>query len=598
MKRLSYTIRSTPVQINIVETVDDLSRFYLFVRDNRQLLGWDTETTGLDWWSDDFRVRLVQFGTADESWVLPVELDSHFTDAAVWALGFASQLVAHNGTFDMHAMEAACGLPMEAVAPKSLDTKLLAHLVDPRALKEGGSGLRLEELTAYYLCTRTAAEVKGSASQIARRLKVSRAEMWKAVDLTDDEYLLYAGCDPVLAYRLCARLLPQVPPRSRRAGLISWEHRLAHITAKIERTGYLLDVDYALEQIAALASEQRGWQAIAAEHGVENVASTRQVAQALIERGIKIPGRTKTGLPKVDDALLASYPDDPLCQAVIRAKRAGKWRTTWFENAVLNRDSNDRVHASINSCQARTARMTITGAVAAQTFPASSSFVRHEFLADEGDVSVSIDYGNMELRVLAAYSQDPVMLDAFRDGKDLHQITADAAGVPRKVGKMANFLTVFGGGPKALAQQAGISLELARATLAAFNETYRGVGRLADRLTREAKRSGYIYTATGRRLPVDKHRAYSALNYFIQSSSRDITARALIELDKAGFTPHVRLPIHDELVFSFPRERAGELAEQAARIMEITIRGVLIPAEPEIGDRSWGSILDLADSKH
>jgi DNA polymerase-1 len=97
---------------------------------------------------------------------------------------------------------------------------------------------------------------------------------------------------------------------------------------------------------------------------------------------------------------------------------------------------------------------------------------------------------------------------------------------------------------------------------------------------------------------VDKSRAYAALNYYIQSGSRDITARAVLNLDKAGFTPWIRLVIHDEIVFSFPKERAKELTEQAARIMEFTVKGVLVPAEGEIGDRSWGSILDMEESKH
>ncbi|MFH8555359.1 DNA polymerase [Streptomyces celluloflavus] len=97
---------------------------------------------------------------------------------------------------------------------------------------------------------------------------------------------------------------------------------------------------------------------------------------------------------------------------------------------------------------------------------------------------------------------------------------------------------------------------------------------------------------------MDPGRVYAALNYFIQSTSRDITARALIELDRAGYTPFVRLPIHDEIVFSFPKERAAGLAETTARIMEMTVKGLLIPVDAEIGSQSWGSVLDLEASKH
>ncbi|MGJ3559595.1 hypothetical protein ACR6C2_16610 [Streptomyces sp. INA 01156] len=72
----------------------------------------------------------------------------------------------------------------------------------------------------------------------------------------------------------------------------------------------------------------------------------------------------------------------------------------------------------------------------------------------------------------------------------------------------------------------------------------------------------------------------------------------MINLHAAGYTSWMRLPVHDEIVFSFPKERAKELTEKAARIMEFTFKGLLIPAEGEIGDRSWGSVLDLEDSKH
>ncbi|WP_078970376.1 DNA polymerase [Streptomyces natalensis] len=139
-----------------------------------------------------------------------------------------------------------------------------------------------------------------------------------------------------------------------------------------------------------------------------------------------------------------------------------------------------------------------------------------------------------------------------------------------------------------MVEQYGVSEVEAKKAVKAFWETYPGVKRLAERLQREARRTGYIYTGTGRRLPVDRDRIYAALNYFIQSTSRDITARALIELDRAGYTEYIRLPIHDELVFSFPREQAAELAEKTARIMEMTVKGLLVPVDAEVGERSWG----------
>ncbi|MFD8088943.1 DNA polymerase [Streptomyces malaysiensis] len=597
MLQISYTIKRQPVQINVCETPWDLDRFIDFVEAN-PVMGFDTETTGLDWWNHDrgFRARHAQFGNGVESWVLPVEYNPEFVAAVIWALCKARLLIAHNGTFDQHVSEVSFGIPLEELAPKMLDTKILAHLVDPRAVKEGGPGLKLEELTKHYIDLKLAEEVKGSMREIAKRYKVKKEDIWPIVRTFDLEFLSYAGMDPVIAFRLCNVLLPLIPARSKKKGLIGWEHRLAHVTALIERTGYLVDEAYALMRIGELKVEEEKWVGVA-KQWVDNVNSNQQLVTAFQNLGFKLTKRTKKGNLAMDAEVLDSI-DHPLAEAVKKATKAAKWRKTWFENALNGRDSQGRVHAGINSIQARTARMSITGSVPAQTFPSGDGYVRHMFLAEEGHVSVSIDFANMELRFLAAESKDPVMVDAFLSDKDLHQITADAAKVPRKVGKMGNFLIVFGGGWKALMEQAGVSAAVAKKTIDAFNSTYTWVDKLAKKLSQQARRYGGIYTVTGRWLPVDRDRAYAALNYYIQSGSRDITARALLNLHAAGFTKWMRLPIHDEIVFSFPKERAAELTAEAARIMGFSVKGVAIPAEGEIGDRSWGSVLELEDSKH
>ncbi|MGQ5602978.1 DNA polymerase [Streptomyces sp. EKS3.2] len=596
MKQLAYRIKGQPISIRVVESERDLPAFEEFVSRHR-ILGFDTETTGLDWWAPDFRCRLAQFGTGSETWVIPVELGPAYAEAVRRALKRLEWLVAHNGTFDLHVVEQTLGIPMEELAPKMWDTRLLAHLVDPRAVKERGPGLKLEELTKFYVCEQTADEVKGSLTLIAKKYKTTKEKIWKLVELFDPDYLLYAGMDPALAYRLFQLLYRLVPARSKAQGLIGWEHQLAHVTAKLERTGYLLDVEYAETRCAELSAEQQEWEAVARSFEVENPNSNQQLVEAFTRLGVKLTKRTKKGQLAMDDDVLTSL-KHPLADAVIKSRKASKWRKTWFERALNGRDANNRVHAGINSLQARTSRMSISGSIPAQTFPSGDGYVRHMFLADEGHVSCSIDFGNMELRYLAAFSRDKTMLDAFLNGRDLHQITADAAGVPRKVGKMANFLTVYGGGWAALMEQASVDEETARAVLDAFAATYPGVGAFGRRLADEARRTGYVWTATGRRLPVDPGKWFRALNYFIQGGSRDVTARALLKLDAAGFTPYMRLPIHDEIVFSFPEKEAPEMAREAARLMEFPVQGLLIPADSEIGGRSWGSVLELEESKH
>jgi DNA polymerase-1 len=182
------------------------------------------------------------------------------------------------------------------------------------------------------------------------------------------------------------------------------------------------------------------------------------------------------------------------------------------------------------------------------------------------------------------------MIAAFKNDDDLHQLTADAAGVDRKVGKMANFLNVYGGGAGKLTTSAGVTFPVAKRVLDAFNATYPGVDHLSQRLQREASADGYVTTPVGRRLPVDPTRAYSALNYVIQSSARDVTGRALVRLHDAGFTPYLRLPIHDEILASVPEARAEWGAKEIGEIMAEDMGPVHIGTDPEVGGRSWGSL--------
>lgn len=233
--------------------------------------------------------------------------------------------------------------------------------------------------------------------------------------------------------------------------------------------------------------------------------------------------------------------------------------------------------------------MSITG-IPAQTLPAGDWQIRRCFVADPGQVMASIDYQAQELRVLAGLSGDATMQAAFKNGDDLHQITADASGVSRKIGKMVNFAYVYGSGPKNIAEQADIDVATARKVIAGFESAYPKVKELSKRLQKEATYCGFVTTPFGRRLPVDAERPYAALNYMVQSSSRDITAGGLIRLHKAGFTPYLRLPIHDEVLASVPEGKAGWGASKIGELMATTFRGVYIGTDSEVGKRSWGSL--------
>ncbi|MFC4114135.1 DNA polymerase [Nonomuraea zeae] len=571
----------------MVEHEEDLDSFADWVKRN-PVLGYDSESTGLDTFSGD-KLRLAQFGTHRESWVLPAERGEIYRWYAARTLVYAEELICHNATYDLLVADKHLGVPLESTYHKTTDTRILSHLVDPRAAHEGGTGHGLEDLTSAYIDRAVAEEVKGSVREMAKQLKVTKSAFFAAVDIDHPGFNLYAGMDPVLASLLARQLEKRVPASARR--LILYEHDVARVCALMERKGFLVDVPY-LEQLhEELLEEQEFYEDQAATLGLDNVNAPQQVAAALMASGVEITGRTPTGKPRVDKRLLEQLANDghELAAAVMKAKRASKWRVSYVDAFLDLRDSDNRIHCGIHSLQARTGRMSITRP-ALQTLPSGEHMIRSAFLADAGEVIGSIDYATMELRVLAALSGDRVMQEAFASGADLHQITADAAGVDRKVGKLSNFQRVYGGGARALAEATGLPLGTCESVGKAFDSTYTGVAAYSKRLQQQARRDGYITTVTGRRLPVDRSRAYSALNYMIQSSSRDVLGRALISMDEAGLTPHLRLPVHDEVVASLPKSQAEEIAAEIAAHMRMELRGVDIATDAELGGRSWGSL--------
>jgi DNA polymerase-1 len=590
MIKLVGEVEGDLVTVNVVETPEDMDGFHDFIRAHK-CLAVDTETTGLDIYSESFQCRLVQFGTQSEAWVLPVEImdpaAGYFVNEALKEL---DRVVMQNASYDLQVLDRCFGVKMEDVWPKVLDTQILAKLVDPRPYEAGGFGHSLEHLIAEFISEDLAQDVKGLMAKLAQEHKTTKSKIWAAIDLFHPEYLTYAGMDTVFTARVCSKLMKLVPDVSR--SLIAYEHQVSEICSYIDRRGFLLDVEYAQSLSDKWSSEQELWEAVAlGEFGVDSVNSTEDVAEALEEMGVVIPNRTATGKRQVDKALLHSLIDDGcmLAAVVEEAKKLGKWNKTWVRKFLDARDSADRCHTFINPLQARTSRMSITG-IPAQTLPASDSLVRRCFVAEPGHLIASVDYLAQELRVLAALSGDKTMISAFEQGADLHQITADASQVTRKVGKMANFLTVYGGGPKKLAEQAHIDFPTARRVLDGFAKTYPSVSRYSKKLAADAGRCGYIITPMGRKLPVDSSRSYSALNYMIQSSSRDVTCRALIRLHEAGFTPYLRLPIHDEIVASLPVGKAQWGAAEIGRLMAEQMGPVLIGTEGEVGGRSWGSL--------
>src|SRR5699024_3785838 len=229
-------------RINIVENENDLREFAEFVSRNRKALAYDTETTGLDIYSAGFRVRLAQFGTDRESYVVPVEKGPRYVWYVKRSLEVVENLICHNAKFDILVAVQHFGNDLKDLFDKAHDTYIYSHLVDSREYKEGGTGHKLEELTAAYLSKKTAEEVKASMTVLAKELKTTKNKVWGVVPLENDTYNLYAGMDPIITFMLFMKLRDKVPAESVR--LIPYEHEVSRIGASMEHRGFLLDVGY------------------------------------------------------------------------------------------------------------------------------------------------------------------------------------------------------------------------------------------------------------------------------------------------------------------------------------------------------------------
>src|SRR5690606_5308173 len=136
------------------DTESDLGAFRSWVRDQGArdaVIGVDSEATGLDVFSPNFRLRLVQFGTPDEAWLIPVEFGPGWRGAAAWALSVLPTMVAHNAPFDSLVFDRHLSVPLEDLWPRMRDTRIYAHLVDSRKDFEGGTGHGLKALAAHYV---------------------------------------------------------------------------------------------------------------------------------------------------------------------------------------------------------------------------------------------------------------------------------------------------------------------------------------------------------------------------------------------------------------------------------------------------------------
>jgi DNA polymerase I len=604
MQTYRHALNGDECTIYFPETPADLAGFESFLAQGDPILGLDTETTGLDIFSPTYRLRLVQFGNAREAWVLQAD---KFRGAIIRALRSGRNFTIHNAPFDLLVIDQCLGVKIEELADRVFDTRILAHLIDPRDPSEGGAGLSLKPLSAIYVDD-SAPDTQAGLHAVFRSLGFTKETGWAGIPIDEPTYVRYAGLDVLLGTRLFYELSPLVRDLGL-SHLFKFESHLASLLAIMQRKGMLLDVDYIehrlLPELADTAEHYRG---VAKRYGVDNVNSTAQVAAALVAMGEELTETTASGALKTDKGVLLPLADldmqwariearepNPLADAVMRAKRAKGWGGTYAQAFLDLRDVNDRLHPMIGGLQARTARMSVSRPPL-QQLPSKDWTIRRAVIADPGHVMISSDYDQIELRVLAALADVKGMKEAIRTGVDLHGYTAtlvygpDFSKFQRGLMKGVGFGKVYGGGKTTLARQTGAPIDAVAEALAEYDRVYPEIKRYSAKLQRRAEYGKKeVVTVSGRHLPLDRDRLYAATNYVVQSTARDILAQAIVDLFDAGLGDYLLLPIHDELLASAPESEAAEVAHEIGRIMSGDFYGVPLSSTGDVTGPSWGS---------
>lgn len=603
MQTHRYTLAGEECVIYFPERSADLAGFEDFLSRGDAVLGLDTETTDLDIYKPSHALRLVQFGNRSEAWVLD---PARFRAEIASTLRSGRRFVIHNATFDWLVLDKHLGVTIEELAPVTFDTRIFAHLLDPRSPHEGGIGQKLKGLSEVYIDPAAPDTERGLIEVFRRDYGATKDTGWALIDLDHPTYVTYSGLDPILARRLFDALTPLIKGAGL-SDLATFEHEVAAALAVLQRRGVLVDVDYTEKLRADLTEEAEKYRAVATRYGVMNVNSTAQVAEGLLGMGESLTERTNSGNFKVDKHVLSVLADldsdwerngarkpNPLADAVLRVKRAEKWAKAYAGAFMDLRDECDRLHPMIGGLQARTARMSIARPPL-QQLPSGDAMVRRALIADPGHSIVTCDYAQIEMRVLAALAEDKKLIEAICSGVDLHNYTAelvygkDFTKAHRKLMKGVGFGKVYGGGAATLSRQTGAPIESVKGAIRAYDRTYPGIKRYSQRLQRSA---GYgtreVVTPTGRHLPLDRDRLYSATNYMVQSTARDVLAEAILDLFDAGLGDGLLLPVHDEIIAQAPTEDADEYIREVSRIMNRDFYGVPLTSDPEVCGASWG----------
>lgn len=554
--------------LRLVETLEDALEFRSWLGERRPVLGLDTETTGLEWWTPHF-LRTVQFGDGATGWTLPYEWWGKLIKDSL--ASYDGPVAFHNAKFDLHAL-ASAGLRLHQ-GIRIHDTKMMSWLLEPPA-RHGLKPLSIKHIDKS--CGIFEQQMKAGFSK--------NGWNWATVPVDWVPYWAYAATDPVFTARLAEKFWPQVNNQGFRAAYDT-EMEVQGIAQRLEQRGMRIDVKYTTETLQRMLDRLSVVGNELHKFGVERPGSNLLIEAALKAEGWEPEDWTDTGKAKLTADILKGI-DNDIAPLVLEYRKLKKLTGSYFSNFLEKRDG-DILHASINTLGARTGRMSVSEP-ALHTIP-RGPVVRRAFIASEGCKIISVDFDQIEARLFAAFAQEPAMLQAISDGIDLHTLVAEAVGIPRQAAKAVNFGKLYGAGAPKIAETAAVTVEAAEAFLAQYEERFPGTVRFMDEVGHSVidGRPG-VRLKDGRVLPGDSGKEYALTNYIIQGTAALVLKEKMIDLDRAGLAEYMVMPVHDEFIFDAPAAEADQLLSAVEEVCFDESYGVRLTAGGDVWD-NWGA---------
>ena len=485
------------------------------------------------------------------------------------------------------------------------DTMLAAYVLDPGKRVQNLDVLAREHLNVSLLASE---DLVGTGK---KRRSIASVPL--------EQVSSYAGDQAIFALQLADILNEKITAASQATLFNDIELPLVKVLARMEIRGVKVDVER-LDLLAKGFSERLEVSAEKIHHMAGepfNINSPQQLGQILFDKlGLPMGKKTKTGYSTSMEVLSSLSPHHPLPGEVLNYRSLMKMKNTYVDALprMVNPDTG-RIHTSYNQTATVTGRLS-SSEPNLQNIPVRTEEgreIRRAFVADSGNLLISADYSQIELRILAHYSKDEALLEAFSKGEDIHLRTAaeifgvqadEVSAEMRRQAKAINFGIIYGMSSFRLAKDLGIPQKTGREIIERYFERYQGVRSYVEEMPKIGREQGFVATLFNRKrfLPdlnsrnrnIRQFAERTAINTPIQGSAADIIKLAMIkidaELERKALPARMIMQVHDELVL----EVEGGGAQEVANLVQYEMESVASLAVPLVVEAGIGANWDEA----